>query len=198
MAPISEVTDTTAELVETPPENPRKARRFQSGRLSQVPHISGLILGVFSVLVFLWSLSPTLRHIVRVPREYIDNYYFDAPDTSLSWALVVGLLAAALASRKRIAWWLLTIYLALIALTDIASTITDKNPNNAVAAVVLLIIIGILIAARPEFYTRVRRGAGWKALGVLIGGMAIATLLGWGLVALFPARSRKGSDSSGH
>ncbi|WP_182262757.1 bifunctional lysylphosphatidylglycerol synthetase/lysine--tRNA ligase LysX [Rhodococcus sp. UFZ-B548] len=186
MAPLTEVSDTTAELVESPPENPRQARRFRKGRFSQVPHISGLILGVFSVLVFLWSISPVLRHILRVPREYIDSYYFDAPDTSLSWALVVALLAAALASRKRIAWWLLTIYLALITLTNIASTIVDKNPNNAVAAVVLLVVIGILIAARPEFYTRVRRGAGWKALGVLIGGMAVATVIGWGLVELFP------------
>ena len=47
-------------------------------------------------------------------------------------ALVVALLAAALASRKRIAWWLLTIYLSLITLTNIASAIVDKNPNNAV------------------------------------------------------------------
>ncbi|MCX6474104.1 MAG: lysine--tRNA ligase, partial [Rhodococcus sp.] len=117
MAPLTEVSDTTAELVESPPENPRQARRFRKGRFSQVPHISGLILGVFSVLVFLWSISPVLRHILRVPREYIDSYYFDAPDTSLSWALVVALLAAALASRKRIAWWLLTIYLSLITLT---------------------------------------------------------------------------------
>ncbi len=186
MAPLTEVSDTTAELVESPPENPRQARRFRKGRFSQVPHISGLILGVFSVLVFLWSISPVLRHILRVPREYIDSYYFDAPDTSLSWALVVALLAAALASRKRIAWWLLTIYLSLITLTNIASAIVDKNPNNAVAVVVLLVVIGILIAARPEFYTRVRRGAGWKALGVLIGGMAVATVIGWGLVELFP------------
>ncbi len=187
MAPLTEVSDTTAELVESPPENPRQARRFRKGRFSQVPpHISGLILGVFSVLVFLWSISPVLRHILRVPREYIDSYYFDAPDTSLSWALVVALLAAALASRKRIAWWLLTIYLSLITLTNIASAIVDKNPNNAVAVVVLLVVIGILIAARPEFYTRVRRGAGWKALGVLIGGMAVATVIGWGPCRTLP------------
>ena len=55
-----------------------------------------------------------------------------------------------------------------------------------VAAVVQVVLIGILIAARPEFYTRVRRGAGWKALGVLIVGLAVGTLLGWGLVELFP------------
>ena len=53
------------------------------GRFAQVPHIAGLVLGVFSVLVFLWSISPVLRYLVHDPREYVDNYYFDAPDTSL-------------------------------------------------------------------------------------------------------------------
>ncbi len=59
-----------------------------------------------------------LRYLVHTPRLYIDDYYFDAPDTSLSWAVVVGLVAAALASRKRIAWWLLTIYLTLFAVLN--------------------------------------------------------------------------------
>lgn len=156
------------------------------GRLSEVPHIAGLVLGVFSVLVFLWSLSPALRYLVHTPRLYIDDYYFDAPDTSLSWAVVVGLVAAALASRKRIAWWLLTIYLTLFAVLNAVTAVADENVNAAVACVVQLAVVGILIAARKEFYTRVRRGAAWKALGVLVSGLAVGTLLGWGLVELFP------------
>ncbi|OAK51880.1 lysine--tRNA ligase [Rhodococcoides kyotonense] len=156
------------------------------GRLTEVPHIAGLVLGVYAVFVFLWSLSPALRVVIRVPREYIDTYYFDAPDTSLSWALVVGILAAALASRKRIAWWLLTIYLVLLALTNIAEGIDTGKVDAWIALGVHLVVIGILIASRREFYTRVRRGAGWKALGVLILGAVVGTLVGWALVALFP------------
>ena len=78
-------------------------------------------------------------------------------------------------------------------------TSTDKNVNALVAARrPAWCVIGILIAARPEFYTRVRRGAGWKALGVLIVGLAIGTLLGWGLVELFPGTlPRVTSASSG-
>ncbi|MDJ0393520.1 bifunctional lysylphosphatidylglycerol synthetase/lysine--tRNA ligase LysX [Rhodococcus sp. G-MC3] len=158
----------------------------EHGRLSQVPHICGSILGVFAVLVLLWSISPALRLLVRVPREYVDNYYIDAPDTSLAWALVLGLTAAALASRKRIAWWFLTLYLVLVALTNLADGIGEHNINNWIALGVHVVVIGILIAARKEFYTRVRRGAGWKALGVLILGAVVGTLVGWGLVALFP------------
>ncbi|WP_254303608.1 bifunctional lysylphosphatidylglycerol synthetase/lysine--tRNA ligase LysX [Rhodococcoides kyotonense] len=154
--------------------------------MTEVPHIAGLVLGVYAVFVFLWSLSPALRVVIRVPREYIDTYYFDAPDTSLSWALVVGILAAALASRKRIAWWLLTIYLVLLALTNIAEGIDTGKVDAWIALGVHLVVIGILIASRREFYTRVRRGAGWKALGVLILGAVVGTLVGWALVALFP------------
>lgn len=173
----SKRTERTAPRAFVPPEH---------GRLTQVPHISGLILGVFAVLVFLWSLSPALRVVIRVPREYIDDYYIDAPDTSLAWALVVGLTAAALASRKRIAWWFLTLYLVLVALNNLDQGINDKNVNAWVAIGVVVVIIAILIAARREFYTRVRRGAAWKALGVLVLGAAIGTGVGWGLVALFP------------
>lgn len=182
---MSASTETTSEVVPAPPRA-RPAPGSGNRRLHQVPHVAGLILGVFSVLVFLWSLSPVLRYYVHVPREYVDSYYFDAPDTSLSWALVVGLLAAALASRKRIAWWLLTLYLGLFMVANIVVAITDRNWNAGVAAAVQLAVIGILVAARSEFYTRVRRGAGWKALGVLLIGLTVGTLVGWGLVELFP------------
>ncbi|MCA1008672.1 bifunctional lysylphosphatidylglycerol synthetase/lysine--tRNA ligase LysX [Rhodococcus hoagii] len=178
----------TGSPVETTEKRDHHPARFtpKRGRLSEVPHIAGLVLGVFSVLVFLWSLSPALRYLVHTPRLYIENYYFDAPDTSLAWALVLGLVAAALASRKRIAWWLLTIYLVLFAVVNAFEAVIDKNVNAAVAFVVHLVLVGVLIAARKEFYTRVRRGAGWKALGVLVSGLVVGTLLGWALVELFP------------
>ncbi|KQU49460.1 lysine--tRNA ligase [Rhodococcus sp. Leaf278] len=166
--------------------SPRSFSPPERGRLREVPHIAGLVLGVFAAALFLWSLSPTLRYFVHAPREYVDRYYFDAPDTSLSWALVVGLLAAALASRKRIAWWLLTIYLVLLAITNVVEGIQDKDVNSWIALAVHVVVAGLLIAARKEFYTRVRRGAVWKALGVLVLGAAVGTVIGWALVALFP------------
>ncbi|MET8773686.1 bifunctional lysylphosphatidylglycerol synthetase/lysine--tRNA ligase LysX [Nocardia sp. NPDC004654] len=156
------------------------------GRFAQVPHIAGTVLGVFAVLCFLWSLSPALRFLTHVPRRYIDDYYFDAPDTNLMWALIVGLLAGAIASRKRIAWWLLVGYLTLFAMTNALDFAAEGNIDALVAMIVQLGVIGVLIASWREFYTRVRRGAGWKALGVLLGGLAAGCLLGWALVELFP------------
>ncbi|WP_425300722.1 bifunctional lysylphosphatidylglycerol synthetase/lysine--tRNA ligase LysX [Nocardia farcinica] len=156
------------------------------GRLREVPHIAGLVLGVFAVACLLWSLSPALRFLTGPPRRFVDDYYFDAPDTNVMWALIVGLLAGAIASRKRIAWWLLVGYLTLFAVANGLRFAAEQNINALVAMIVQVGVVGLLIAAWPEFYTRVRRGAGWKALGVLVGGLAIGCLLGWGLVEVFP------------
>ncbi|WP_226437141.1 bifunctional lysylphosphatidylglycerol synthetase/lysine--tRNA ligase LysX [Rhodococcus yananensis] len=157
-----------------------------SGRLGAVPHIVGVALAVYAGIMALWSLSPTLRYWIHAPRAYVDEYYFDAPDTSLSFALVLAVLAAAVAGRKRIAWWILTIYLGGFAITNLVSAIAYRDAGHLLAFVVHAVVVAILLLAYPEFYTRVRRGAVWKALGVLIVGLAVGTLLGWGLVELFP------------
>ncbi|WP_109522915.1 MULTISPECIES: bifunctional lysylphosphatidylglycerol synthetase/lysine--tRNA ligase LysX [Nocardia] len=186
-------TDTEPERARPTPPVPHRGH----GRLSEVPHIAGLVLGVFAIVCLLWSLSPGLRYLTQVPRRYIDDYYFDAPDTNLMWALLVGLLAGALASRKRIAWWLLVGYLAVYVLANALLFAGEGNIDALVAMLVQLAVIGVLIAAWPEFYTKVRRGAGWKALGVLIGGLAIGCLLGWGLVELFPGTLPSGWQRPG-
>ncbi|MFC9893197.1 bifunctional lysylphosphatidylglycerol synthetase/lysine--tRNA ligase LysX [Nocardia sp. NPDC127579] len=156
------------------------------GRLSNVPHITATILGVFAVICFLWSLSPAFRFLTHVPCRYLDNYYIDAPETNLMWALIVGLLAGAVASRKRIVWWLLVGYTAAWVAVNAVDFALNGSIHALVALVVHILVLGVLLAAWREFYTRVRRGAGWKALGVLAAGLVAGCLLGWGLVELFP------------
>ena len=46
-----------------------------------------------------------------MPREFVNDYIFNFPDTSFAWAFVLALLAAALAARKRIAWLILVLYM---------------------------------------------------------------------------------------
>ncbi|WP_416276973.1 bifunctional lysylphosphatidylglycerol synthetase/lysine--tRNA ligase LysX [Nocardia sp. alder85J] len=164
------------------------------GRLSGVPHLAGLVLGIFAVLCTLWSISPGLRYIIAVPRRYIDAYYFDAPETSLVWALVIGLLAGATAGRKRIAWWLVVGYMALFAVANTLDFADEQDWNALAALVVHAVVVVLLVAAWPEFYTQVRRGAVWKALGALAGGLVVGWLLGWGLVELFPGSLPRGPE----
>lgn len=203
LPPTSEVgihTDSvTTTQVRPSPDIDAQPRRHEvphrgHGRLRAVPHMAGLVLGTFAVLCLLWSLSPVLRYLVQVPRRYVDDYYFDAPETSLVWALVVGLLAGATASRKRIAWWLLVGYMSLFTVANLLDVIQYRDLHALAALIIHVIVVSVLIAAWPEFYTQVRRGAVWKALGVLIGGVAVGWLLGWGLVELFPGTLPRGAQ----
>ncbi|MEV6770923.1 bifunctional lysylphosphatidylglycerol synthetase/lysine--tRNA ligase LysX [Nocardia sp. NPDC051030] len=164
------------------PEVPHRGH----GRFREIPHIAGLVLGVFAALCALWSISPGLRYLTTGLRHYVDTYYFDAPDTSLVWALLVGLLAGATASRKRIAWWLLIGYMAAYSLANALDFASEGDTNALVALIVHLGVIGVLIAAWSEFYTHVQPGAVWRAMGVLAGGLGLSFVVGWGLVELFP------------
>src|ERR1700722_9425243 len=163
----------------------------RSSRLSWVPATAGWVVGIIATLSLVASLSPLARWIIKVPREFVDNYIFNFPDTSFAWAFVLALLAAALAARKRIAWWLLLLNLVFAAgwnVGDLASGEENRFQSSGeivglglhVAAIVLLLL------AYREFYARVRRGALLKAAVVLVAGMAVGTLLAWGLLEAFP------------
>ncbi|MGH3525370.1 MAG: bifunctional lysylphosphatidylglycerol synthetase/lysine--tRNA ligase LysX, partial [Mycobacterium sp.] len=78
-----------------------------TSRFHRVPALAGWTVGITATLSLLASLSPLIRWIIKIPREFIDNYLFNFPETSVAWAFVLALLAAALSARKRIAWWLL-------------------------------------------------------------------------------------------
>lgn len=171
---------------ETSSESTGRPAADRRRRYADVPHLTGLVIGVFAVACLMWSLSPTLRYLIQTPREYVDGYYFSAPDTSLSWALFLGLLSGALAARKRIAWWLLTLYLLTFVAGNAYDFADDRDLNAAIALAVHVVLIGLLITTRSAFYTKVRPAAGWTAFGVLVVGIALGSLLGWGLVELFP------------
>ena len=84
----------------------RKASRY-----SWVPAAAGWTVGVIATLSLIASVSPGIRWLIKEPREFVNDYIFNFPDTSFAWAFVLALLAAALAARKRIAWWILVLYM---------------------------------------------------------------------------------------
>ncbi|MCX6480612.1 MAG: hypothetical protein NTY24_09510, partial [Mycobacterium sp.] len=98
------------------------AHRSRS-RFGWVPAAAGWILGMIAAASLLSSVSTTVRHLTRVPREFIDHYLFNFPDTSFAWAFAVAVLAGALAARKRIAWWVLLINVMIAVGFDIASLV---------------------------------------------------------------------------
>lgn len=156
-----------------------------------VPAAAGWIVGIIATLSLVASISPLVRSIIRVPREWVDDYIFNFPDTSFAWAFVLALLAAALAARKRIAWWILTGYMVAAVGWNIVDLVEGgerwfQEVGEIIGLVFHLAAIAFLLLARTEFWARVRRGALVKAAATLVAAMAVGTLIGWGLLELFP------------
>ena len=156
-----------------------------------MPAAAGWTVGVIATLSLLASISPLIRWVIRVPREFVNDYIFNFPDTSFAWAFVLALLAAALAARKRIAWLILVVYMVAAAGWNIGDLITgDETIIEDIGEVIGLgfhiAAILFLLLARKEFWAKVRRGALLKAAVALVAGMAIGTLVGWGLLEFFP------------
>ncbi|MGE2834627.1 bifunctional lysylphosphatidylglycerol synthetase/lysine--tRNA ligase LysX [Mycobacterium sp. SMC-4] len=165
--------------------------RPTSSRYRWVPTAAGWIVGVIATLSLLASISPLVRSVIRVPREFVDDYIFNFPDTSFAWAFVLALLAAALAARKRIAWWILVGYFVGAGIWNVDGLFraADSGPQQVGELIGLsfhLAAIVFLLLARRQFWARVRRGALLKAALVLVAGMGLGTLVGWALLEVFP------------
>ncbi|UAK37034.1 bifunctional lysylphosphatidylglycerol synthetase/lysine--tRNA ligase LysX [Gordonia bronchialis] len=203
--PVS--TDDTAEHQPTPAHRPpsaadrrsvdllekiRRPRGFGAG----APKIAGTVVGVLAGIALLSSIFPLFRRLIHYPRDFIDNYIVSLPNTSLAWAFVLALVAIALSSRKRIAWWIATIYLVLFTVSNALLLVdpvatdfgvdTDERIQIWIGLGIDAAALIFLIVTYRQFYTRVRRGALFRALGVLIVGLTAATLVGWGLVWAWP------------
>jgi lysyl-tRNA synthetase class 2 len=156
-----------------------------------VPAAAGWTVGVIATLSLIASVSPVIRWAIRVPREFINDFVFNFPDTSFAWSFVLALLAGALTARKRIAWWALQINLLLAAGLNVAGLVVG-NPSPAksfgetLGLGLHLAAVVVVAFAYREFWAKVRQGALYKAAGVLLTGWAIGILLSWVLIETFP------------
>jgi len=160
-------------------------------RLHWVPAASGLVLGTIAAAALLSSVSTGVRHLTRVPREFIDNYLFNFPDTSFAWAFALAVMAGALAARKRIAWWVLVANLLLAVGFDIAGLTGTagtrfEDVGEFLGLTLHIAALVLLVLAYNEFWAKVRRGAVFKAVAVLVAVNVVGILLAWGLLELFP------------
>jgi lysyl-tRNA synthetase class 2 len=156
-----------------------------------VPAAAGWTVGIIATLSLIASVSPGIRWVIKEPREFVNEYIFNFPDTSFAWAFVLALLAAALAARKRIAWWILVGYMVAATAWNIGGLITSpKVVMDDIGEVIGLVFhvaaILLLVLARNEFWAKVRRAALVKAAATLVVSMAVGTLIGWALLELFP------------
>jgi lysyl-tRNA synthetase, class II len=162
-----------------------------NSRYRWVPAAAGWTVGVIATLSLIGSVSPLIRWLIKAPREFINDYLFNFPDTSIAWSFVLALLAAALTARKRIAWVLLLgnmILAAALNAADIAAgdnTAAESFGENLGFAVHIVAIV-LLVLAYRQFWAKVRKAALFKAAAVLVAGLVIGILASWGLVEMWP------------
>lgn len=156
-----------------------------------VPAAAGWIVGIIATLSLIASISPVVRWVIKVPREWVNDYVFNFPDTSFAWAFVLALLAAALAARKNLAWWILLLYMVAAIGWNAADMATGPESimdemGEVIGVGFHVAAIALLVLARKEFWAKVRRGALFKAAATLAAGMSVGILIGWGLLEMSP------------
>jgi len=163
----------------------------RTSRYSWVPAAAGWAVGIIATLSLVASVSPGIRWLIKDPREFVNAYIFNFPDTSFAWAFVLALLAAALAARKRIAWWILLGYMLGSVVWNVGGLFTSNRSvvgdvGEAIGLGFHVLAILFLVLARKQFWAKVRRAALVKAFATLLAGMTIGTLLGWAVLEFFP------------
>ncbi|MGW5348450.1 bifunctional lysylphosphatidylglycerol synthetase/lysine--tRNA ligase LysX [Streptomyces sp. NPDC004050] len=162
-----------------------RTRGTRNRFLGRVPDAYAAFFGVLGLVCAVLALSPTLRHLLRHVVWFLDAFVVPV-SANLAYAVFLFLLAAALGTRKKVAWWIVVTYLALLILVDVLIMVQGDFWIGGPSLVIAVAALVLLIAARREFYAASRPGAFWRALLVLGLGLLAAVLLGWGLVALFP------------
>ncbi|MFE9462720.1 bifunctional lysylphosphatidylglycerol synthetase/lysine--tRNA ligase LysX [Streptomyces virginiae] len=159
--------------------------------LNRVPDAFGAFFGTIGLLCALLALSPTLRRLLRHVVRFLDLIVVPV-SANLAYAVFLFLFAAALGTRKKVAWWMVITYLALLIVDDLLDIAVGDYWTGISSMALAVAGMALLIAARKEFYAASRPGALWHALIVLGLGMLAAVLLGWALVALFPGSLPRG------
>ncbi|PZG85941.1 lysine--tRNA ligase [Streptomyces sp. NTH33] len=163
------------------PARPPKRNRF----LGRVPEGFATFFGALGLLCALLDLIAPLRVLLH-PLVRVLDLLLVPVSANLAYAAFLFLLAGATAARKKVAWWLVVAYLGLVILGDAVGLAVGEYAESAPSLVLCGLALLVLIAAHGEFYAASRRGSWWRALAVLVAGLAAAILVGWGLVALFP------------
>ncbi|MGW7611056.1 bifunctional lysylphosphatidylglycerol synthetase/lysine--tRNA ligase LysX [Streptomyces sp. NPDC054766] len=163
----------------------------RDGFLSKVPEGFGTFFGIIGLLCALLAFIPPLRALLRPVVRFLDLLIIPV-SANLAYAVFLFLLAAATAARKKIAWWLVVVYLGLLVLTDALGVAAGLYAASIPSLIVCGLLLALLIVARREFYADSRRAAVRRALLVLFTGLVVAILLGWGLVELFPGTLAEG------
>ncbi|MET9023633.1 bifunctional lysylphosphatidylglycerol synthetase/lysine--tRNA ligase LysX [Actinopolymorpha sp. NPDC004070] len=142
-----------------------------------------IAVAVFCVVT---ALFPGLRRVLEPVRDLIELTTIGA-QPNLAYAAYLGILAAAVRRRKRIAWWFLVLALIVPNMAyDVAEVVVLHHGLLSLA--VLTAVLVILVLARPAFDAEVAPRAGWRALATVAVAIVAGFVLGMAALALFPGQ----------
>jgi lysyl-tRNA synthetase class 2 len=197
-------------VVERPVESDR-ARGAGHGWRERVPSVLAGALTVLAVLCAVAAISAAFYHRTQWARVAVDEMLAPAP-ANLGYAAFVGVLAAGVARRKRVAFWMLVVGFSLQFVSDLAlfgvydlirsspseyweSGLKSYEPWLAAGNLVLTAgVLVVLAVSHRQFYARVQRASVPKALLTLVATLVAFSLLGWGVVETFPGSLQSGAD----
>ena len=171
---------------------------------ARVPHAFATFLRIVAVVCVVAAVGGALRHRFQPVRETINALFIPAP-ANLGYAAFLFVLATATNRRKRIAYWVLVGYFSLSLVSGLlvaalpvllphgrlvdeggALLSTLDRVGFGVSTVVAGVALVALVAARREFYARVRPGSLRQAVAVFAATAAVGIGLGYALVNAFP------------
>ncbi|RCG28392.1 DUF2156 domain-containing protein [Sphaerisporangium album] len=151
------------------------------------------------------AIAGPLRSTLGPVTGLIETAVFPV-EPNLGYAVFLGILAGALARRKRAAYGVVVVIFVLLVLGNLAVVLSSSLmpdlvdefslTGQVVAAevnlVVSAVILGVLAAAHDEFFAPTRRASFRKALLTLASLLGVSFAVGYTLVTLFPGTLKPG------
>ncbi|GAA4800574.1 bifunctional lysylphosphatidylglycerol synthetase/lysine--tRNA ligase LysX [Actinomycetospora chlora] len=189
------------------PAAPPAGRSATARFADRVPDLLAGYLAFVAVFCAVTAIVPPLRAPLAWLRTAIEVVSVEAPP-SLATATFLAILASALRRRMRAAWWFAVAYVVLGRVLGGVELTVDTEAEDPVTLVVGgtatwlrlafgVLALAILLVARSRFTARTQRHSGWRALGTYLALAVAGTLLGWGLLALFPGTLQSSLDRLG-
>ncbi|WP_020575730.1 bifunctional lysylphosphatidylglycerol synthetase/lysine--tRNA ligase LysX [Actinopolymorpha alba] len=143
-------------------------------------------LRAVAVFCVITALFPPLRPPLEPLRAAIELTTISA-QPNLAYAAYLGILAAAVGRRKRIAWWFLVLLLIVPNMAYDVGEVVLKH-HGLLSLLVLTGVLVILLLARPAFDAKVAPRAGWRALATVAVAIVAGFVLGMAAITAFPGR----------
>lgn len=120
-----------------------------------------------SRIVGLHSLSPLIRWIIRIPREFVNDYLSNFPDTSFAWSFVLILLPRRLPHASGSPGGILLVYMVGAIGWNVYGLLSGNRPvvdltvvqdlGEALGLAFHVGVIVVLLWSRKQFWAKVRR-----------------------------------------